>query len=214
MGGPAFERIRKTLGWVRDAGINLHIKVTLIKQNIGDLKRLAQLLKVFEPALTNASEVMATGRGFSNYEAIQPSLEELGRAREDVGYCNDQGINISFRSHSLSFAEAGRPSTCTVGDTTATTCLIMPDGNMIPCTPAHVWGLANNVVHYGIQGAWERLPLYRQFLQADKLQGRCRSCEDVNECMGGCRAEAYLYTKDVWGEYSPCLRLEPLGKEA
>ncbi|PJA73509.1 MAG: hypothetical protein CO150_07850, partial [Nitrospirae bacterium CG_4_9_14_3_um_filter_53_35] len=78
---------------------------------------------------------------------------------------------------------------------------------MTPCTPAHVWGLSNNVLEYGIQGAWEQIPLYAQFLQVENLHGRCRGCESLHECKGGCRAEAYLRTDDVWGEYAPCVRL-------
>jgi pyrroloquinoline quinone biosynthesis protein E len=212
MGGHAFERIMQALGEIHDSGIDLHIKVTLTKQNIQGLALLIQKLLPFEPSLINVSEVTATGRGFLNYESIQPFEEELQKAREDVEAFNKQGANVSFRSHTLHFAETGRPSTCTVGSETASTCLILPDGNMTPCTPAYIWGLSINVLDYGIKEAWEQLPLYAQYLNPEKLQGRCRSCKDVHECKGGCRAEAYCYTHDVWGEYTNCNRISQTGK--
>lgn len=207
MGWHAFDRIMKAFAWIRDSGIDLHIKTTITRQNVQDLPHLAQKLLAFGPSLINMSEVTATGRGFRNYESLRPSLEELSQARDQIGAINEQGANVSFRSHSLYFSEIGRPSTCTVGDESASACLIMPDGSMTPCTPAHVWGLANNVLEEGIKGAWEQLPLYAQFLQPDKVEGRCRSCELLQECKGGCRAEAYCYTHNIWGEYAPCIRL-------
>jgi radical SAM protein with 4Fe4S-binding SPASM domain len=213
MGGRAFDRIIKALGWIRDTGIDLHIKVTITEQNVHDLPQLLEQLQRFKPSLINASEVTATGRGFLNYETLRPSLEGLAQARDHIEALSQKGMNISFRSHSLFFEELGRPSTCTLGDETAATCLILPNGNMTPCTPAHVLGLSDSVLEHGVQCAWERLPLYRQFLQTENIQGRCRSCELLQECKGGCRAEACLYTNDVWGEYTPCVRLEQTEKE-
>ena len=207
MGGHAFDRIIKALGWIHDAGLDLHIKVTITRENIHDLSRLVHKLLPFEPSLINASEMTPTGRGFLNYESLRPLEKELREAMDSIRSLNEMGVKVSFRNHTLFFNEIGRPSTCTVGSETASTCLIMPDGNMTPCTPAHVWGLSNNVLEYGIQGAWEQIPLYAQFLQEENLQGRCRGCELLHECKGGCRAEAYLRTDDVWGEYAPCVRL-------
>ena len=175
MGGHAYERIMIALGLIHKAGIDLHLKITMTQQNIQDVPALIEQLRRFEPSLINASEVMATGRGFLNYESLRPSIEDLSRARDQIETCNQEGLNVSFKSHSLFFDEVGRPSTCTVGDETSSVCLIMPNGNMTPCTPAHIWGLSNNVLEYGIKGAWEQLPLYGQFIQADKVQGRCRS---------------------------------------
>lgn len=207
MGGEAFDRIIQALAWIRETGLALHIKITLTRQNIHDLPRLIETLVPFGPSLINASEVTATGRGFLNYDLLRPSIEELSKARDNVEVFNQRGLPLSFRSHSLHFQETGRPSTCTIGDPTAATCLILPDGNMTPCTPAYIWGLSNHVLEHGVRGAWERLPLYAQFLQPERLQGHCRSCKDLHECKGGCRAEAYCYTNDIWGEYTPCIRL-------
>ncbi len=213
MGGPAFERILQALGWIRDAGVDLHIKVTLTRENAGELLRLIRNLAPFSPSLINVSELVATGRGFENYEALRPSLEALESARNKIASLREEGLNVSFKNHSLPSTENGRPGTCTVGSERASSCLILPDGNVTPCTPAHVWGLSNNVLEYGLRGAWHRLPLYREFLAPEKLQGRCKACDVVEECKGGCRAEAYLYTQNVWGEYPTCVRLSPEQKE-
>ncbi len=213
MGGPAFGHIHQALGWIRDSGVDLHVKVTLTRENAEELPRLIRTLAPFSPCLINVSELVATGRGFENYEALRPSFETLEKARNEIADLRDAGLNVSFKNHSLASAESGRPGTCTVGSDRASSCLILPDGNMTPCTPAHVWGLSNSVLEHGLQGAWYRLPLYREFLAAEKLQGRCKECDVVQVCKGGCRAEAYLYTRNIWGEYPACVRLSHEVKE-
>jgi radical SAM protein with 4Fe4S-binding SPASM domain len=213
MGGPAFDRIIQALGWIRETTLDLHIKVTLTRENAEELPRLIRNLAPFSPALINVSELVATGRGFENYGALRPSFEALQSARNEIASLREEGLNLSFKNHSLPTAENGRPGTCTVGSDRASSCLILPNGNMTPCTPAHVWGLSNKVLEYGLRGAWHRLPLYREFLAPEKLQGRCKACDVVEECKGGCRAEAYLYTRNVWGEYPACVRLSSTEKE-
>ncbi len=213
MGGPAFERILDALGWIREAGVDLHVKVTLTRENATELPRLIRSLAPFSPALVNVSELVATGRGFENYETLRPSLETLASVRKEIAALRDEGFNVSFKNHSLASAANGRPGTCTVGSGRASSCLILPDGNVTPCTPAHVWGLSNNVLEHGLQGAWHRLPLYREFLAPEKLQGHCKACDVVEECKGGCRAEAYLYTHNVWSEYPGCVRIPHEEKE-
>lgn len=207
MGGPAFEAIMRTLEAISESGLDLHIKITATRENVHDLPRLVERLGAFGASLINIWEITPMGRGFHNREALQPPRSALETAREHVAEFNTRGMEVSFMSHTLQAAEYGRPSTCTVGNANATTCLIMADGNMTPCTPAHIWGLSNNVLEHGVQGAWHRLPRYARFIRPEKLRGGCQSCNLLEECRGGCRAEAYLFTNDVWGEDSPCIRL-------
>lgn len=207
MGGPAFDSIMKNLAEISESALDLHIKITATTENIRDLPQLLDRLEPFGASLINIWEITPLGRGFHNRDALQPPPQSLIEARDRVAEVSARGMPVSFRSHTLQAAEDGRPSTCTVGNPNATTCLILADGNMTPCTPAHIWGLSNNVLVHGVKGSWHRLTHYDRFIRPEKLRGGCRSCDVLQECRGGCRAEAYLFTNDVWGEDSPCIRL-------
>ncbi|MDX1764527.1 MAG: radical SAM protein, partial [bacterium] len=139
MGGPAFDAIMKNLDAISRSGLDLHLKITATRENIHDLPRLVEQLGAFGASLINIWEITPMGRGFYNRDALQPPIGALEEARARVADFNGRGMRVSFMSQTLQAAEFGRPSSCNVGNRTAATFLIMADGNMTPCTPAHIW---------------------------------------------------------------------------
>jgi radical SAM protein with 4Fe4S-binding SPASM domain len=135
-------------------------------------------------------EVMPLGRASGDLDTGTLSLAQARRARDEVAaLARELGESfVTFASATLADAEIGHPIPCTLGKGNWKSCEIRPDGNVIPCAPAAVFGVANSLHEKGLQRAWQDLPgLYREFAEEDP-GGVCAACASRESCRGGCRA--------------------------
>jgi radical SAM protein with 4Fe4S-binding SPASM domain len=203
--GVSYERIISSLQKLILNGISTHVKITITRKNIADMPNIINRLYRLGIREMELCEVIPLGRGFARREELTPAEQDLVDLRDKIArFKAINGMRVNFRSFSLTLKENGRASTCSVGHPSSRTCLIMQDGDVIPCTSASVWRLKNNVIEKGLKECWLSLEGYRRFLNYSKLKGKCGSCRLKKECLGGCRALAYQFTNDLWGEYPLC----------
>jgi len=204
----SFHRIVQGIECLNSAGIAPRVKITVTRQNIGDMPDLVHFLDHFQTEHIHLFEVGPLGRGFQNYKELKPELEEMRILEEwmnrETGNLQNQA---GFFSFSLIMHQEGRTAACSLGNPNICSCQILHNGNMIPCTFAQSLPDRNNILEHGFVGAWKRLPLFARYLDADKLTGKCGICEWKQECKGGCRADAYQQGKGVWSEDPLCPHL-------
>jgi len=202
---PSYTAILQGLANLNAAGVAPRIKVTVTRENVADMPALVRLLDDFETEHIRLFEVGPLGRGHRNYAGLRPTLEELqtlGRwvAEEGAGLRS----RVAFLSFTLGALEDGRSAACSLGNPNICSCQILHDGNLVPCTYAQVLPESNRIQDHGLVGAWNRLPLYRRYLDPNRLQGKCGRCEYKAECKGGCRGLAYLEGRGEWVQDPLC----------
>ena len=203
--GRSFQRIMGGLGNLKEEEIDVHFKVTIVKQNIADIPRIVEILIGLGINKIELSEVVPLGRAFYGWKELKPKLEDLLELKGLVkDYQQEEGVELSFVSLSVQMYDDKYPPVCTVGAENSHYCLIQPNGDVTPCTPSIVWKYSNNIIKKGLNGCWEDLVTFRKILDSSRLKGRCGRCELKYQCMGGCRALSYRFTGELFGENPLC----------
>ncbi len=208
--GTSYENIMENLALLQKYALRTHVKVTAVSQNISEIPSLINQLVDFGIDHIDISEVHPLGRAFENWALMKVASEELAQLRDRVtDLQRATQKSISFHSPTLQLQEDGIPARCTAGQSDASSCQILSNGNVIPCAFASVWDVENNILDGGLRICWPGLKKYRLFQNSENLQGKCAACSAREECAGGCRAIAYLFSGKIWGEYPFC----PLNEE-
>jgi len=203
--GRSYHRIMEGLGNIQEEGIDIHFKVTVVQQNIADVSHIVEKLVRRGAKKIELSEAIPLGRAFHRWEELKPRLEDLLELRKLVkDYRMEEELELSFVSLSVQMYDDKYPSVCTVGADNSYYCLIQPNGDVAPCTPSIVWKYSNNIMEKGLKGCWEDLSTFRKFVDPSKLKGECGRCELKYQCRGGCRALAYRFTGELFGENPLC----------
>ncbi len=76
---------------------------------------------------------------------------------------------------------------------------ITPDGTALPCHAARqLPGLEfPNVKENSVQWIWNDSPDFNKFRGMDWMKEPCRSCDEKEKDLGGCRCQAYMLTGDA-----------------
>jgi len=208
--GNSYRKIWKNLALLQKHGLRTHVKVTVVSQNIFEIPALVQKLTHIGINHIDISEVHPLGRAFENWQLLKVEPDELTLLRETIMELQRKtGISLSFHSPTLQLLEDRIPARCSAGQSDASSCQILSDGNVIPCAFALVWDVKNNIMDGGLRECWQGLKKYQLFQNPDLLQGKCATCYKKADCAGGCRAIAYLFSGEIWGDYPFC----PLTKE-
>lgn len=208
MGSASFARIRMGIQNAILAGLPVHVRPTVMAENIRDLPDLIRLLAEWGVPAIDLREVTPLGRAAQGFEAHRPDLEALA---EFEAFCRDfdhPGCRLDFKSWSLQFEAQNHPALCTLGSERPAMVLIDEGGNLAGCSATFYLGFENSVLEYGWLGAWKRLEVLKEFRNPEKLEGACQSCEILTTCQGGCRAAAARLTGNVRAPDPLCPRLE------
>ncbi|OIO59922.1 MAG: hypothetical protein COX57_05370 [Alphaproteobacteria bacterium CG_4_10_14_0_2_um_filter_63_37] len=193
MGRHAHHLILRGLGWMKQAGLRTQVKVTVTRANQHEMLPLIDRLLEFGVNRISLAEVGAMGRANvgAHWEELKPDLEVLQRLEAEVDAFGDSD-RLRFSSMSLTLQSSGKPGLCSLGSANQVVVTLLPDGSMIPCNATWHAGIANRVLEHGWIGAYRRLPgLYGHFRDEAWLPQVCRDCLWLEECQGGCRANAH-----------------------
>jgi len=103
---------------------------------------------------------------------------------DEIGYLGAEGPLVRDEPF---FCGAGR-----------TQCVILPDGEVVPCTTLDRSTSAGNVLREPLEKIWRE---GFAELRAWEPEGRCRSCEYASACRGGCwlqRRAKRQCSRDLW----------------
>jgi pyrroloquinoline quinone biosynthesis protein E len=77
--------------------------------------------------------------------------------------------------------------------------IVTANGDVLPCHSARVLpGLEfPNVRENGLEWAWNESPAFSKYRGNDWMKEPCRSCDEKEKDLGGCRCQTYLLTGDA-----------------
>ncbi len=198
------------LRYLREAGIETQIDVTITMRNYHEIDRFIEFGAEIGVKAVNFFFLICTGRAMrtdiktSNYEEALRIIADRAITERRLmvrARCAPHIYRILYeRGYSIPSGTRG----CLAGRSYMR---IDPDGNVTPC-PYMTLGLGN-VKEISLETIWSDSP-YLRVLRDGDYRGRCGRCEYTELC-GGCRARAYLYKDDIMGEDSLC-NYEPQGR--
>lgn len=184
-------------------GIDIAIASTITTLNFDqymDIVKLAESLNVCELEL---SEVNAFGNAKEN-EYLMLSEEQLSQMRvynlRLAHKCKSFRKGMGFeRQREQALREEKRKYACNAG---VSMCFICSNGDVYPCTLFKNFEefRAGNIKEELLYNIWRYSEVFNRFrnLKISDIES-CNECECFNLCPGGCRAKAYMLSKDLLG---------------
>lgn len=207
MGAGSFPRILTGIRRAVAAGLDVHVRPTVMAENVADLPALIRTLAEVGVTRVDLREVTPLGRAATGFAARRPDLQDLERLEDFCSAWEHPVTRVDFRSWSRTFAAQNHPALCTLGDARPATVLLDEGGHLAGCSATFYLGFENSVLEHGLVGAWDRLARLREFRDPARLGGACAPCELLETCKGGCRAAAARLTGDVRAPDPLCPRV-------
>ena len=209
--GPgAFDRVMRGLRTLLDAGFpatSVSLTPTVTRLNHGELDRMVDLAAELDTDVAFGF-FMPTGRGLCNRERLTVDPADMVALFERAAARRRQSRGLPAVSRPGEDPELAFPRVCTdcAVDTIVT---VQADGSVFPCPnliqPEHRLG---NVLEVDdaelarlLDGGEGKEPYRRRVV--DRVAG-CRGCEARYFCGGGCMANAYMVTGDLYGRDPYC----------
>lgn len=217
----AFDRAVAAFSRCRDAGIRTGVRVTLTRENYGELGPLVDLALRVGASRFCLYWLVPCGRGIDSYRRMQlgggevkDALDLLYNRAQEIDPTTMEFLTVDAPQDCIhllrSMERDGSPDLsdakellrslkggCSAGDRVAN---IDPWGNVYPCQFARKPEfLVGNIRDRPFPALWEDgsqpvLSLFRS--KQGKVAGKCRGCRFLDICGGGCRVRAHAETGD------------------
>jgi radical SAM protein with 4Fe4S-binding SPASM domain len=210
-GGGTFDRTLMAIKLLKDAGMHVQARTTITKNSLSDIEALADLLVEMDVDAFLASEFIPIGRGLGKNDLVLGFEEKeilqniLNRVRikhsSNLLIRGDAYSGFEENEDIKRYGESKRSILC--GALRGDWCAISPNGIVTPCDIIHFY--AGNLRLQRIGDIWRTSPVINAFRNFNQglLTGSCGACESRVIC-GGCRALAFLYYGNFYGEDPMC----------
>lgn len=222
-----FERKLAFARWVEAVGIPLTVNAVMHRENLDDLPQMIDMALALGARRIEVACVQFYGWALSNRAALQPSREQVARAKtvvEEARVRLRRRLVIDFVPPDY---YADYPKAC-MGGWGSTGLNVTPDGLVLPCHAAGtIPGLAfPSVMEMPLSEIWRSSAAFTAYRGTDWMSEPCRSCARRDIDHGGCRCQAMALTGDPTATDPICrksphrglvdeiLRLEQLAPEA
>lgn len=191
-----------------DAGLDVVLGFTPMKSNHEALEALARLAADLGCVGINISQYMPSGRGTPELDLDPDEWGDLLKRVIQLDRLYKSRLRVQYHDPRLSLFEQFGEGLSTICRAGFSHFYVLPNGDVTPC---------NMILDYTIGNVrLERLDSLLARFQRDSkmddrslLEGACGRCKQKHLC-GGCRANALLYTKNIYGADPRCW----LNKEA
>jgi radical SAM protein with 4Fe4S-binding SPASM domain len=225
----AFDRAVAAFARCREAGVRNGVRVTLTKENRGELGALVDLSRNLGASRFCLYWLVPCGRGSDAYERLQLDREEVTRAltllygkakeipAEEMEFLTVDGpqdcihlLQSMERDGSADLEDArgllaSLNGGCSAGDRVAN---VDPRGNVYPCQFARLPEFrVGNIRNRPFSALWndDANPVLARFrIKPPEVTGKCRSCTYLRLCGGGCRVRAWARSGNFSGEDPFC----------
>jgi len=201
-GKGSFERFVEGVKNLVSKGVKVKFKTAVLKSNMGEMDRIISLAQELGAEAVDMFLFYPQGRGERlareklDSRETKAFLQHLSRRRRELeGVIN---IDVDDKPNAFLIDPELSHSTCGAGVYWAE---VLPNGDVVPCI--FFKDLVTGNVRKSLTAAW-RSQLWSAFRDRRRLKGRCGSCPHLTRCGGGCRANGYAETGDLYAEDSLC----------
>ncbi|MBN1782157.1 radical SAM protein [bacterium] len=184
----AFERTINGLRQLMEAGIRVHTNTTISAMNRTHLKEILDLVQDLGLKKLSMNLLMPAGASLENLDDLLVSYTEIGPIVLDLKE-RAGALDIEFMWYSPTPVCIFNPIVHGLGNKGCSACdgllSVAPNGDVLPCSsyPEPVGNLLNKNGSFG--DLWESSGV-RFFRDKQFVHEKCRDCEDLAVCNGGC----------------------------
>lgn len=190
------ERAVKALAWLRKAGIKTSISTVICTFNHEEIDNLIEFALANKVSQLNFHNFKCSGLGLANKDELdltpvqwQEFYRKALRAKEHV-----KELDISLDDPIIASLGLKSGSSLVKGSVCGKLSLnIKSNGDITPCGFIPV--VIGNIVRDDLKEIWANSPVLEK-LRHKTPTGKCASCSDYGECLGGCSARALAMTGD------------------
>lgn len=204
-GYKAFERKRKAVEAIKNAGIHLSLNVVLHRLNLDHLNEIIELAETLGAERLELANTQYYHWALLNRDRLLPSWEQVKRAKEIY---KDAQARLKGKMEIIWVIPdyyASTPKPC-MGGWGAIGLTVAPDGIVLPCpTAGMIEGLSfENIRDSSLRQIWYHSDSFNRFRGDEWMPEPCRSCDLRSRDGGGCRCQAFALTGDLYAADPVC----------
>jgi pyrroloquinoline quinone biosynthesis protein E len=207
----AFAQKLKMAREVKAQGYPMVLNFVTHRHNIDQIDRIIELCVELEADYVELATCQYYGWAYENREALLPTQAQLERAERITNEYRErlaaQGHPIKLIFVTPDYYEQ-RPKKCMNGwgELFLT---VTPDGTALPCHSARMLPLSfPNVKDHRLSHIWNDSEGFNYFRGKGWMKEPCRSCDEQDDDLGGCRCQAFMLTGDMHNADPVCSKSE------
>ncbi len=174
------------------------LNIVIHRQNIDQITDILDMVVSLKADYVELASTQYYGWSLHNIDQLLPTREQLERAEKIAHEYQDKHKDQMKIIYVVPDYFEDRPKKCMNGWGNIFL-TIAPDGVALPCHSARqLPGLdLPNVRDLSIQDIWNESNDFNKFRGMDWMKEPCRSCDEKEKDLGGCRCQAYMMTGDA-----------------
>jgi radical SAM protein with 4Fe4S-binding SPASM domain len=214
----SFERTKQAIHATTEAGLNLQINTTVMKENQEAIPDLLDFASEVNAQIVLLYQLVPEGRGeqemelnIASYRKLLNMASQNQRSNKAIiePICSPQywAYLMSQNDRKPSRIRMRLAETIFKGCVAGSgLCYIKPNGDVWPCPFVPI--TAGNVRHTPLIEIWHNSEVFNKLRDRANLKGKCATCIYKNIC-GGCRGRAYAHYGDYLAEDPFCFLYTP-----
>lgn len=192
-----FQLKKKVAAMIKDHGYPMVLNVVIHRYNIDHMKEILEMAEALGADYIELANNQYYGWSLVNRSQLMPTREQLDRA---------EALTNEFRATKPKMRVLyvvpdyfnDRPKKCMNG-WGEVFMIVTANGDVLPCHSAR--SLPNmqfpNVKDAGLEWAWTESPAFNKYRGTSWMKEPCRSCDEKEKDLGGCRCQSFLLAGDA-----------------
>jgi len=210
-GTATFDKTIDAIKLLQNEGVNVTLAYTLNRYNFNDIENSISLNVNLGIKSLRFQILVRFGNANKNFDILSLTKDEVRQCFENISnncYVKNKKINTVLPC-TMQFLNDNKienllsSAGCGAGTTSVN---INPYGVVTACAVLtdDYWSVGN-IRDQSLKDIWmsDLLDKWRNF---DSIDGKCRHCDILDLCRGGCRANALMYNKNFFAEDPLCWR--------
>lgn len=217
------ERVIETIRLLKKHDVTVGIDCVVSKNNLRYISDFINWLSGENIPFLTLIKIKKGDLNLEDFKKLLPSYMEYSLLIEKL--CNRENVNpcvtldcgsVSNLQYTLKNQELGKVPVagCPVGHTLLS---ISPNGDIHPCVAlsGQEFNLGNALTD-DLNDIWKNSAILKELREVKKrVEGRCKDCNRLDYCRGGCRGIAYTLFNGLWDSDKTCMyggeKIESLG---
>lgn len=192
-----FELKKKVAAMIKGHGYPMVLNVVIHRYNIDHMKQILEMAETIGADYIELANNQYYGWSLVNRSQLMPTREQLERAEKVTNEFRATGTKMKIFYVVPDYFN-DRPKKCMNG-WGEVFMIVTANGDVLPCHSARV--LPNmqfpNVKDNDLGWSWKDSPAFNKYRGDSWMKEPCRSCDEKEKDLGGCRCQSFLLTGDA-----------------
>ncbi len=207
VGAEAHDDKIQTAHDIKDLGFPLSLNVPVCRESIDQTKEILDMCEEVKADYLEYVQIQYYNWALLNRDELLPSREQVIWAEELINEARERlGKKMTIYFVVPDYHDKF-PKACMNG-WGAIHLTIAPDGTAMPCQEARIIKEIDfpSVRDHDLSWIWHESPAFKLYRGDDWMKEPCRSCDNKEQDVGGCRCQAYMLTGDATNTDPVCYK--------